>query len=111
MNTNEDNKLLFASETAVFRIVSLAKIMSWFMLAVYLIIFLVNNLMPLFQGQRLPTEFSQLLLSIVDLLYTPMMGVFYFLILQGVAHGLNLGLDIYYDFQPEEDEEAVDEEA
>jgi hypothetical protein len=32
--------------------------------------------------------------------------LFYFLVLQGVAQLLNLGLDIYYELNPEEEEEA-----
>ncbi len=107
MNTNKNNELLFANENTIFRIVSIAKIVSWVMLVAYLIIFVINNLIPLIMGQaRLPAQFPQLLLSLVDLFFAPMMGLFYFLVLQGVAHGLNLGLDIYYDFQPEEEEEV-----
>ncbi|MBN2115894.1 MAG: hypothetical protein JW730_04955 [Anaerolineales bacterium] len=111
MNTNRDNSFLFASETTIFRIVSISKIVSWIMLVFFLIIFVVNSLLPIMNGQaNWPRELPQLMLSVVDLFYAPMLGLFYFLVLQGVAHGLNLGLDIYYDFQPEEDEEEVDEE-
>jgi hypothetical protein len=110
MNTNKDNELLFANENTILRIVSIARLVSWVILVAYLIIFVVNNLTPIIQGQaRLPTQFPQLALSIVDLFFAPMMGLFYFLVLQGVAHGLNLGLDIYYDFQPEEEVDEIDE--
>ena len=105
MNTNRDNSFLFTNENTIFRIVSIAKILSWVILVFYLIIF-ANSLSGIFQGpMNWPTEFSQLILTLLDLFFPLVIGLFYFLVLQGVAHGLNLGLDIYYDFQPEEDEE------
>jgi hypothetical protein len=109
MNTDKDSSLLFASENSIFRIISIAKILSWVLLVFFLVIFVVNNLIPLFGGQtNWPTELPQLMLSIVDLFYAPAIGLFYFLVLQGVAQGLNLGLDLVYDLEPEEDEQ-VDE--
>lgn len=108
MNTNKDDTLLFANENTVFRIVSTAKIISWVILVFYLISF-VNDLAPLFQGQmNWPTEIAQWPIAIVSLLFAPVIGLFYFLVLQGVAQGLNLALDIYYDFQPDDEEEGVE---
>lgn len=109
MNTNKnESSLLFANEDGIFRIVSIAKIVSWIILAIYLIIF-VDNLIPLFQKQAaLPTQFSQWPPFIANLLYVPTLGLLYFLVMQGLAQGLNLGLDIYYELHPEEDEEEVD---
>ncbi len=110
MNTTKNDVPMFASEKTIFLIVSIAKILSWILLVFFLIIFVVNNLIPIFDKQmQWPTQFPQLLLTIVDLLYPPALGLFYFLVLQGVAQGLNLGLDIYYDFQSEEEEVEVDE--
>jgi len=108
MNTEKDSSFLFANENAIFRIASIARVISWVVLTFFLIIFVVNNLIPIFEGQmNWPQEFPRLLLTIVDLFYAPVMGLFYFLVLQGVAQALNLGLDIYFGFQP--DEEAEDE--
>ena len=45
---------------------------------------------------------SQWPIAIANLFFAPAIGLFYFLILQGVAQGLNLGLDIYYELQPED---------
>jgi hypothetical protein len=110
MNTTKDDATMFASENTIFRIVSIAKILSWILLVFFLIIFVVNNLIPIFDKQmQWPTQFPQLLLTIVDLFYPPALGLFYFLVLQGVAQGLNLGLDIYYGAQPEDDEEPEEE--
>ena len=112
MNTNKDDAPTFASENTIFRIVSIAKIVSWIVLVFYLISF-ANDLAPIFKGQmNWPTQLSQWPITIASLFFAPVIGLFYFLVLQGVAQGLNLGLDIYYDFQPEEDaEEETEAEA
>ena len=68
-----------------------------------------DNITPLIQKQAaLPTQFSQWPAFIANLLYIPALGSLYFLVLQGLAQGLNLGLDIFYELRPEgEDEEDV----
>jgi len=105
MNINKNDAPMFASENTIFRIVSIAKIVSWVILVFYLISF-ANDLTPIFKGQmQWPTQLSQWPITIASLFFAPAIGLFYFLVLQAVAQGLNLGLDIYYDFQPEEDEE------
>jgi Zn-dependent protease with chaperone function len=104
MNTDKDNSLLFANENSIFRIVSIAKIISWIILVFYLISF-AGNLGELIQGQtNWPTQASQWPLAIANLFFAPAVGLFYFLVLQGVAQGLNLGLDIFYELHPEDDE-------
>jgi hypothetical protein len=109
MNTDKDTSLLFANENTIFRIVSIAKIVSWIILVFYLISF-ADNLQPIFQGQmQWPTQLSQWPMAVAGLFFAPAIGLFYFLVLQGVAQGLNLGLDIYYDFQPEEESEEAEE--
>jgi len=105
MNTNKDESLLFANENNIFRIVSIAKIVSWIILVFYLISF-AGDLSTIIQGQMTwPSELSQWPITIANLFFAPVVGLFYFLVLQGVAQGLNLGLDIYYELQPEDVEE------
>lgn len=105
MNTNKDNPLLFASENTIFRIVSVARIISWIILVFYLISF-AGDLATIFQGQmNWPTQLSQWPIMIANLFFAPVIGMFYFLVLQGVAQGLNLGLDLYYGSQADEEEE------
>ena len=105
MNTNKDESLLFANENNIFRIVSIAKIVSWIILIFYLISF-AGDLSTIIQGQMTwPSELSQWPITIANLFFAPVVGLFYFLVLQGVAQGLNLGLDIYYELQPEDIEE------
>lgn len=103
---NKDDSLLFANENNIFRIISIARIISWIILVFYLISF-AGEISTVIQGQmQWPTQLSQWPLTIANLFFAPVVGLFYFLVLQGVAQGLNLGLDIYYELQPEE----VDEE-
>ena len=108
MNTNKNESLLFANEDAIFRIISIAKIVSWVILAVYLIVF-VDGISSLIQQGSFPTQLSQVLPVIANIFYAPAVGMFYFLVLQGLAQGLNLGLDVYYELNPEEDEAEAEE--
>ena len=105
MNTDKESSLLFANENGIFRIVSIAKIISWIILVFYLISF-ASDIGRMIQGQsNWPTQISQWPLAIANLFFAPVIGSFYFLVLQTVAQGLNLGLDIFYELQPEEKEE------
>ena len=105
MNTTKDGSLLFANENNIYRIVSIARIISWVILVFYLISF-AGDLSGIIQGQmNWPTQLSQWPITIANLFFAPAVGLFYFLVLQGLAQGLNLGLDIYYELHPEDDEE------
>ena len=105
MNRNKDEALLFANENNIFRIVSIAKIVSWIILIFYLISF-VGDINGIIQGQMTwPTQLSEWPITIANLFFAPAVGLFYFLVLQGVAQGLSLGLDIFYELQPEDKEE------
>ena len=107
MNAEKDSSLLFASETTIFRIVSIAKIMGWIILVFYLISF-AGDVGNIIQGQmNWPTQLAQWPLMIANLFFAPAIGLFYFLVLHGVAQGLNLGLDIYYASQPDEEGEVL----
>ena len=113
MNATKNESLLFASETSIFRIISVAKIVSWVILVVYLYSFIENvrqNAMPMFQQQAYPTDVAQWIGFLANLIFPIAIGLFYFLILQGVAQILNLGLDIFYELRPEEEKEAIVEE-
>ena len=109
MNTTKDQSLLFASESTIFRIVSIARIVSWIILVFYLISF-ANDLSGIIQGgMQWPTQLSQWPIMIANLFFAPAIGLFYFLVLQGITHALNLGLDIYFELHPEEDAETVED--
>jgi len=105
MNTNKNESLLLANENAILRIVPIAKVISWTILVFYLVSF-AGDISAVIQGQMTwPTELSQWPITIVSLFFAPVIGLFYFLVLQGVAQGLQLGLDIFYELTPDEDEE------
>ena len=104
MDSTKDTSLLFANDNSIFRIVSIAKIISWIILVFYLISF-AGNVSEMIQGQTTwPTQISQWPFAIANLFFAPVVGLFYFLVLQGVAQGLNLGLDIFYELHPEDEE-------
>ena len=103
MNADKNQSLLFANEDAIFRIISIAKILAWVILVFYLISF-AGDISNIIQGQmQWPTQLSQWPITITNLFFAPAIGLFYFLALQGVAQGLNLGLDIFYELNPEEE--------
>ena len=104
MNTKKNELPLFANEDAIFRIISIAKILSWVILVFYLISF-ANDISGIIRGQmQWPTQLSQWPITIANLFFAPAIGLFYFLVVQGVAQGLNLGLDVFYEMNPEEEE-------
>jgi hypothetical protein len=110
MNANKNETLLFASENTIFRIVSIARIVSWVILIIYLYSLIENirqNVMPMFQQQAFPTDVLQWLGFLANLIFPLAIGTFYFLVLQGLAQALNLGLDIYFELNSED--EAVEE--
>jgi hypothetical protein len=110
MNSEKNQSLLFANEDAIFRIISIAKIVSWLILVFYLISF-AGDISTIVQGQmQWPTQLAQWPITIANLFFAPAIGLFYFLVLQGVAQALNLGLDIYYELNPDKDEEAISED-
>ena len=99
-------KVSFHSQDNVLRLAMLANITSWVILVFYFINFagdlntLVSN-WPL----QLPPEFFAQLTTWVGFISTPVFGVFYFLLLQGISQLLYIGLDIYLDMMGEEDAE------
>jgi len=109
MNTNKNESLLFANEDAIFRIVSIARILSWVILVFYLISF-SGDVGTILKGQmQWPAQLSQWPITIANLFFAPAIGLFYFLILQGVAQGLNLGLDVFYELMPEDKSDIIEE--
>lgn len=107
MNADKNQSLLFANENVIYRIIAVARIVSWVVLVIYLIV-LASSVNSILQQQAgLPTQFMDWLTFIANLLYPPALGLFYFLVLQGVAQGLSLGLDTFYGLNPEEEGETA----
>ncbi len=80
--------------SALMRIAAAAGIISWLILAIY-VYSLVMNLVSIFSTPgAFPTLFSDQVSMLANLLYGPLMGGFYFLVLQGLAQLIYLGLDL-----------------
>ncbi len=94
------------NENAIFRISAAANIVAWLVLLITLANF-GNDLYSIVTNWPLdlPAAWNDRVMIFVSVLSRPIFGVFYFLLLQGVAQALNLGLDIYLDrLEAEEDE-------
>jgi hypothetical protein len=96
METTENQSL--HSQNAVFRIALGANILSWLILAFYLINF-TGDIVSVVQNWplQLPDDLLQQLIAWSSLLSKPLFGAFYFFILQGISQLLYVGLDIYLD--------------
>lgn len=81
---------------ALLRIAAAANIVSWLVLLAY-VYFFVSTLVSIFSTPgAFPAQFSDQVSMVMNiLLQLPLMGAFYFLVLQGISHLLYLGLDIY----------------
>ena len=103
MSENE-KELNFHSEMVVLQIARWSKIVSWAMLVIYLVRF-VSDLISVFGpgGYQFPTLPMDILLFLASLLSTPFFGAFYFLVLQGAAQGLYLGLDLFLKGEADEE--------
>lgn len=99
-----EKELNFHSETTVLQIARWSKVISWAMLAIYLFRF-ISDLLSVFGsgGFQFPTLPMEVIMLVASLLFTPLLGGFYFLVLQGLAQGLYLGLDFF--LKDEVDEE------
>src|SRR3990172_755770 len=105
MNAKKDDTLLFANENNIFRIVSIAKIISWVILIFYLISF-AGDVSAAVQGQmNWPSQPSQWPITIANLFFAPVVGMFYFLVLEGVEKVVNMVFNFYEELQLEDKEE------
>lgn len=100
------------SQNAVFRIALGANILSWLILAFYVLNF-TGDIQSVIQNWplQMPPDPLQQAIAWSSLLSKPLFGAFYFFILQGIAQLLYVGLDIYLDLTDtgEEEEEETEE--
>ena len=104
---NNENQTLH-SQNAVFRIAMGTNILSWLILAFYVLNF-TGDIQSIVQNWplQMPPDPLQMVIAWSSLLSKPLFGAFYFLLLQGITQLLYVGLDIYLDLTDtgEEDEE------
>ncbi len=109
MSTNAPQTL--HSENAIFRIAAAANIVAWLVLVISLMNF-GNDLYSIVGNWPLPlpAAWNERVMIFVGVLSRPIFGVFYFLLLQGMAQLLYLGLDIHLDRLEEEEEEGEEDD-
>ena len=105
----QGNSPVFVNEKTVFRIAMLANIVSWIILAIYVLNFGSNLYQMFSMGQfMMPALINEWISLITSVFYTLVIGLVYFAVLQGVNVGLNLGMDMFYSVQPAEDEKTAE---
>jgi len=96
MQKEEEKDLIFHGENAILQIARWSKIVSWAMVLIYLLRFISDLISVFGSGQfAWPPAVMDQIMFIASLFSTLFFGAFYFLVLQGVAQGLYLGLDIF----------------
>lgn len=97
----------FHSQNVVLRLALLANILGWVLLVIYLLSFISDARQLVDQWPpNLPTDVLELLTFWAGFLFKFFLGGFYFAIMQGVSQILYLGLDIYMDMKPEQENTA-----
>lgn len=75
-----------------------AEVTAWVMLVLYLLSF-VSDMISVSQNFAAiwPSQLMDQIMTLAGLVFKPAIGAFYFVMLQGVAQILSLGVDIFYN--------------
>lgn len=104
MKDNYEKALTFRNENVILEIARWSRIVSWAMMAVYLLRFISDLISVFGSGQfSWPPVMMDRVMFVASMLSTLFFGSFYFLVLQGVAQGLYLGLDMALADESEEE--------
>jgi uncharacterized membrane protein YdfJ with MMPL/SSD domain len=111
MKTPEVKDLKFHNENVVSRITLWANIMAFVILAIALISFIYDAYSIITNWESvvmsLPTNvLERIAIFSSKVFMSPAVGVFYFLVLRGLAQLLNLGMDLFYQNVEEDEAEA-----
>jgi len=113
----EKESLTFHNESAISRISLWANIVAYTLLVFALFGFaqqayqLITNWDQIAPGLP-PNLLERIAIFVTNVFMDPLVGVFYFLVLRGISQLLNLGLDLFYQVEDEEEvEELIVEEA
>jgi hypothetical protein len=109
MKDNESKELNFHNEDAVSRITMAANILSYTMLTFSMIGFIYNMYSIIVSWTQVlaglpPSVIERIAIFVSKVFFEPLVGLFYFIVLQGVVQLLNLGRDLYYSGLEDEDE-------
>ncbi|MBV6397617.1 MAG: hypothetical protein HFACDABA_03231 [Anaerolineales bacterium] len=103
----KEEPLTFHNEGALTLIARGAKIVGWAILVIYLLSF-VNELKQTIPNlSQMPTDLMTRLLIFANMFFPIAMGAFYFLMLQGLAQGLYVALDLFISTEEVEEEEGI----
>jgi hypothetical protein len=107
----KDKEMTFHNESVVNRLILWGNIVAFIILGfagisfIYNLYSIISNWTQVLMS--LPTNpIEQIAIFISNVFYEPIVGVFYFLVLRGMAQLLNLGLDLYYRGLDEEEDAA-----
>lgn len=105
MKDKDEKEMFFHSENMILQVARWSGIISWAMVAIYILRF-ISDLISIFGGGQFawPPLMMDRILFVASLLSTLFFGGFYFLVLQGVAQGLYLGLDMFLKGETDEAE-------
>ncbi len=95
MKRKENESVTFHNENLLLQVALWAKVVGWVIFAIYLLS-TVNEVMQIIAsgGFQLPPATMDKLMFFANFLYPVAMGAFYFLVTQGLAQGLYIGLDM-----------------
>ncbi len=110
MFESQKGSTTFHNEKVVTALAMGAIVLSWVTLAAYLLGF-VNDVMQVSQNwaqvqMSLPSDFLGQAAAWSGFFRNPLNGLFYFVVLQGVAQVLYVGMDLFYASEEESAEEA-----
>jgi hypothetical protein len=97
MEKRENFRGTYFSKDTVLRLASMAKILSWVVVGVYTLEWLIQVLAMILQIARgfwTGMGFTDVAQSILSLFEQPLRGVVYFVVLQGVAEALLMFMDM-----------------
>jgi len=113
MQNHDEKELKFHDEGIVSRISLWANIMAFVILAFALISFIYDAYSIITNWRDIvatlpPSIFERIAIFSSKVFMAPAVGVFYFLVLRGLAQLLNLGMDLYYKDAEDEDDETIE---
>jgi hypothetical protein len=115
MKNNESKELNFHNEDAVSRVTMAANILSYTILTFSMIGFIYNMYSIIISWSQVmaslpPNVLEKIAIFVSKVFMDPLIGVFYFLVLQGIVQLLNIGRDLYYrDLDDETEGDTIDE--
>lgn len=101
MKETESKELNFHNEDAVSRVAMWANILAYTILTFSMISFIYNMYSIIISWSQVmaglpPSIIERIAIFVSKVFFEPLVGLFYFMVLQGVVQLLNIGRDLYY---------------